>query len=155
MLSNTWFEQDENRYLLTDNGAMAQSEWAKKDGLWYYFDEKGHISDDKDEISGNFKSKGKDLVYIGPREQLVNNWYEEYYINEDNTVLTNQWIQEGDDWYYAGTNGKRLRGQWNEVDGLWYYMNLDGKMEKHAVVWEGNWYYMDRNGACYNTGFVR
>ena len=34
-------------------------------------------------------------------------------------------------------------------------MNLDGKMEKHAVVWEGNWYYMDRNGACYNTGFVR
>ncbi|MBT9779420.1 hypothetical protein GPL15_23360 [Clostridium sp. MCC353] len=153
MLSNTWFEQDGNRYLLTDNGAMAQSEWSKKDGLWYYFDEKGHISDDKDEISSNFKAEGGDLVYTGPQESLVSNWYEEYYINGDNTVLTNQWIQEGEDWYYVGTNGKKLRGQWNEVDGLWYYMNPDGKMERYGTVWEGNWYFMDRNGACYNTNF--
>lgn len=155
MLSNTWFNQDGTPYLLTDNGAMAQSEWAKKDGIWYYFDDKGHISNEKDEISSNFISKGGELIYAGSEERLVNNWYEEYYINEDNVVVTNCWIQEGDDWYYVGTNGKRLRGQWNEVNGFWYYMNLDGRMEKHAVLWEGNWYYMDRSGICYNTNFAK
>lgn len=153
MLSNSWMEQEKRRYLLTDNGAMAQGQWAKKDGKWYYFDAKGMISEEKDDISCNFSVIDGELVFTGPKELVKDGWYEDYYIGQDNIAATNRWVWNQGDWYYIGTNGKMLRGQWNEVDGLWYYMNPDGKMERTSTVWEGKTYYMDQNGVCHNTGF--
>lgn len=153
MLSNSWMEQEKRRYLLTDNGAMAQGQWAKKDGKWYYFDAKGMISEEKDDISCNFSVIDGELVFTGPKELVKDGWYEDYYIGQDNIAVTNRWVWNQNDWYYIGTNGKMLRGQWNEVDGLWYYMNPDGTMERTSTVWEGKTYYMDQNGVCHNTGF--
>ena len=153
MLSNSWMEQEKRRYLLTDNGAMAQGQWAKKDGKWYYFDAKGMISEEKDDISCNFSVIDGELVFTGPKELVKDGWYEDYYIGQDNIAVTNRWVWNQGGWYYIGTNGKMLRGQWNEVEGLWYYMNPDGKMERTSTVWEGKTYYMDQNGVCYNTGF--
>lgn len=60
--------------------------------------------------------------------------------------VTNEWVQEGDDWYYFDGDGNKVTG-WLKIDGIWYYFEGSGAMKTGWLKSGGNWYYMTQSGA--------
>ena len=50
-----------------------------------------------------------------------------FYLNEDGSVMKNQWHQiNNDQWYYVDEDGNRVTDSWLEIDGNRYYFDEDG-----------------------------
>lgn len=74
------------------------------------------------------------------KEQMYN------YVQEDGTLLKNQWKQVWDNWYYFGEKGDTKQNTWAEIEGNWYYFDQWSVMlhdtttpDGHSVGSDGVW----------------
>lgn len=98
LISNQFFEYENNLYYAAENGQLANS-WKMIANDWYFFEKDG---------------------------RAANRWvahYNDWYKIENGMMLCNQWIATSmGRWYYVGHNGAMVRNQ--SVDGC--YLNAEG-----------------------------
>lgn len=139
---NEWVEKEGNKYYYDETGQIVRNCKKLVDGLWYAFDENGHLV-----ISKVVNYDGKSYITDGAGLLKKNGWYKHngnwYYLK--NYLLQSGWVEDEGSWYYLNLNTYILcKNQW--IDGM-YYCGNDGAMVKNG------WYnigserlYFDNNG---------
>lgn len=128
MLSSTISYIDDELYVFSASGALANG-WVPNDyGTWYLAD-------------------GKGVAKIG-WQKVGAKWY---YLDYD-TYTGLQYIYEDNEWHLFAQNGTWI-GQvnpvegWNKFDGKWYYLE-DGMLVWYWIEDGGKYYYLDYDGMC-------
>ena len=113
-------------YYLDETGELVENDWIQErfDDKWYYADQDGKAVTGWKEIDGNW-----------------------YYFGEDGAMVSDKWLQYGNDWYYQKEDGAMATG-WTQAgdEGNWYYFSDGGEMKKGWVQDGNTWYYMGEDG---------
>lgn len=80
-----WQQDEQGMEYRDDDGVLAQWQWKKIDGHWYYFDEWGH------RVTG--------------WRRIDDGWY---FFDGEGHLQSNQWIEDS----YVGQDGRRLESTW-------------------------------------------
>jgi len=118
--NNIWMFYDEDGYAVTDT-------WKKHDGHWYYLDENGELS--------------------------FNRQVDEYYVDSEGKRVVEQWVKlpNEDDWgdsdapefywYYYGKEGRAVTSKFKTIGNKTYYFDGDGRMVTGLAEINGDTYY--------------
>ena len=133
------------------DGKLAEDEWIKDGGKWYYFEGTTMVADDF------FWWKDKMYACDKTGAMLANQWYK---IPREVNPL----------WFYAGDDGAFVEG-WKKVDGKWYFffpgidfpfMFWDGALPiekggKIASAWDEKVpiYVFNKSGAMVENGWYK
>lgn len=145
---NETIEENGKCYISDENGILheaADNDWLEFEGEWYYVKNGHFLKNCIEKINGSyygFSSDGK--RYQNGMFQLYNqetyDW-DQYYAEEDGTLLTNIWTGEGpEDRCYYGSDGKAYDGL-REIDGIQYYFE-NKALQKNTVVSVGGKQYV-------------
>lgn len=132
-LSDNWIKIDGYwcyQYFDENNKATLYiSCWKTIDGAKYYFDELGHLSQNKWQIIDD------KLYYFTNDGSLAHGWTlingKWYYFDENNQRVTG-FFKINNDTYYFNENGIKLIG-WQNIDGKQYYFGSDGVMIQDCI----------------------
>ena len=70
-----------------------------------------------------------------------------YYIKDDNTKASGEWLQLSDATYWIDSNGYMATGWRQYNNGAWYYFKSSGVMAKNTWVEDnGKWFYLGGEG---------
>lgn len=126
MLKNCWINFESNSYQQTyidENGYVADHEWKKIGGVWYYFDV-GCIKDSTYLIDGNY-----------------------YFFDENGHMRSGGWLQNAKgSWFYSESDGRLAIG-WKKINGYWYYFNVNPI--SHGFMLCDGVYYLDGAYYCF------
>ena len=145
-----------------NNGQYLKNEWYSENGVWYYFNDAGHMVTGWKKIDNNdyyFDEYGR--MTVGWR-YINNTWYHFdsygemdkgwvkdglywYYMDDETGAMTtSKWVKYRNRWYYMSLIGIMSTGWFQDTDGAWYYLTGSGAM---AVGWfqvGDKWYYADK-----------
>ena len=115
--ASPWAKDADGKWTYTKaDGKLAEDEWIKDGGKWYYF-----IGTEmaQDEVFQDIKTE-KWYAADADGVMISNLWFEEEWEGEkgDDTKVT------GSNWYYAGADGALVRG-WKQMGKVWYYFEED------------------------------
>lgn len=122
----------------TADGSLLRNGWAQVGGSWYY------AKDDVLATYGVYTIGTKNYyfedckMYNVPGE-LNLDYYEEYYVNADGTLLQNQWRNDtiGDPdavgWAYYGADSCKVKEEIITIGSTTYYFNEYGIMQTNTV----------------------
>lgn len=93
-----------------------------------------------------------------PKGQWFSNDYGSYFLYEDQTYPSNDWIQFGGDWYYFQSDGYLVTG-WLNLGNSWYYLSETESYGKMLTGWYQDsstqkWYYLNRDTGEMRTGWL-
>jgi polygalacturonase len=115
------WKQDENGWRLKKkDGTYPKDEWAKVNGVWYFFGQTGYMTTGWKQVEGKW-----------------------YYLASDGGMQTN-WVLNGENWYFMNADGSMAIG-WVMVNDSWYYLNQSGECLLNTVTPDG--YRVDEKGA--------
>lgn len=70
-----------------------------------------------------------------------------YYIKDDNTKASGEWLQFSDATYWIDSNGYMATGWRQYNNGAWYYFKSSGVMAKNTWIEDNNkWFYLGGEG---------
>lgn len=169
--TNDWVKYDGDWYFWRDGDILKNGVydiWGKK----YYFDYDGVMQLGRIDIYENDNQK---LYLTDSSGAIISspgwNWYKNhwYYMNEDGSVRTNEFVEDGNQLYYvdgygematrdfnfngkdyhADSNGVILRNSWYQNGYDWCYAGKDGAfLTDRWISGEGGvWYYLNEDGA--------
>lgn len=104
VFSGKWKHQNDNWYLLLDDGSLAQSQWANLNDHWYVFDDDGNMITSWQKVDGKW-----------------------YYFNSDGSMVTG-WKEIGNQYYYFDLSSGHLLINTTTPDG--YVVDQTGKWIK-------------------------
>lgn len=103
-----WWEEN--------NGAYPVSQWRRINNLWYYFNEKGYMTEGLQYISGNW-----------------------YYFKPSSGHMKTGWNQINGQWYYFDLSNGTMKFGWQKINGKWYYFNpSNGAMLSETTTPDGH-----------------
>ncbi|MCR4837362.1 MAG: hypothetical protein K5897_00300 [Eubacterium sp.] len=70
-----------------------------------------------------------------------------WYIKEDGSYASSEWMKIGGKWYRFKADGFMKTGWMQESDGKWYFLNPDGAMQTGWKKIKGVWYFFRSNGS--------
>ncbi|MFR4440519.1 MAG: cell wall-binding protein [Hungatella sp.] len=135
-----WVEEDGGFRFYDSDGYYLTDSWKKQSGDWFYLDENGFVTFERQ--------------------------IDEYYVGKDGKRVNSTWISIPNEedwdssdapenyWYYFGKNGKYVSSKFQEIDDNWYYFDGDGHMETGLAEVEGSVYYFDETSGIRQTGWV-
>jgi len=102
--ASPWAKDADGNWTYTKaDGKLAEDEWIKDGGKWYYF-------------IGTLMAENE--VFTDGK-----NWYA---ADKTGAMVSNGWFQEKFDdyseWYYAGADGALIKG-WKQIGGKWYFFD--------------------------------
>lgn len=115
---------------------------------WSYYNEKGQLVENGWELIHN-----NQYSYFRNSIAVKNEWIDSYYINSNNYMSVNQWIQhDNGKWSYVGNDGKRIENGWYKIphNGKYSYF-------RNGISVENEWIgdkYLDSNGY-YNSNYKK
>ena len=82
----------------------------------------------------------RDLVLTKDTSEL-------YYIKDDNTKASGEWLRLSDATYWIDSNGYMATGWRQYNNGAWYYFKSSGAMAKNTWIEDNNkWFYLGGEG---------
>lgn len=175
---NGWIKEHDFWHYYKD-GEELRSQWLFEDGKWYYLNDNGvMISGHSDIVNGvcyYFEADGS----MTNRSGWIEGSYAWYYGNGDGTVKSSEWLCLDGTWYYLDMYGVMLDGGTYNVNGVnyrfeesgamstkygwikgndhdfvlypedqaWLYGNGDGTLKSNEWIFEnGHWYFIDGDG---------
>lgn len=148
------------------SGLMAESEWVKVGGKWYYFDEFGYMWTGLLPLDGEWIQDGEgneyytgDWYYMSENSgAMVTGWVmldgTWYYCTASGVIAFDQWIHDGWNWYYIDETGTYLTGVWQINDKVYYFTD-SGAMYRGWKYLEGDWRYFCSSGAMVFNAWVQ
>lgn len=114
------------------DGSYPKSNWAKIKDVWYYFDDKGYMYENR---------------WL---KHTDGSWY---YLSDNGAMVEDGWKKINSKWYYFLKGGAMKTG-WLKDDDKWYYLDADnGDMKTdHMVKGADGWYYLDKEGVMVTGG---
>lgn len=139
-ITNKWYKINEWEYVYAKaDGVLAQNEWVKYDGEWYYMDYI-YMTTGYCWIDGATHEFDENGVWLGEVEDV------------DFAKLEDGWNYVDGEWFYY-YNGAPVYGN-QLIDGVWY--RFDYETAALLVNDFANGYYYDANGARANyTGWMQ
>ena len=119
-VAGDWKQDEKGWRFKKKDGTYPKDEWAKVNGVWYYFGQNGYMTTGWKQVDGNW-----------------------FYLAADGAMQTN-WILTDGNWYYMNADGSMATG-WVMVKDTWYYLNQKGECLLNTVTPDG--YRVDENGA--------
>lgn len=126
-----------------------KSGWIQESGKWHYY-ENG--------------TKKKNLWI---KSQDKKDWY---YVKDDATMATDEWLEIKGHWYKFDKDGKTMRGWYHDINKHWFYLNETGNTEFpecamqtywKQIIYKGSksWFYFEtesgkNKGHMYTNRFV-
>ena len=110
--ASPWAKDAAGKWTYTKaDGKLAENEWIKDSGKWYYFLGTEMAQDEvfQDSKTGKYYAADADGVMV------ANLWFA-----EDWEEVWDGIKYTGTEWYYAGADGELVRG-WKQIGKVWYY----------------------------------
>lgn len=111
-VTGDWKQDEKGWRLKKKDGTYPKEEWAKVNGVWYYFGQTGYMTTGWKQVEGKW-----------------------YYLATDGGMQTN-WVWTGENWYFMNADGSMATG-WVMVNDSWYYLNQSGECLLNTVTPDG------------------
>ena len=111
-VTGDWKQDEKGWRLKKKDGSYPKEEWAKVNGVWYYFGQTGYMTTGWKQVEGKW-----------------------YYLATDGGMQTN-WVWTGENWYFMNADGSMATG-WVMVNDSWYYLNQSGECLFNTVTPDG------------------
>lgn len=111
-VTGDWKQDEKGWRLKKKDGTYPNEEWAKVNGVWYYFGQTGYMTTGWKQVEGKW-----------------------YYLATDGGMQTN-WVWTGENWYFMNADGSMATG-WVMVNDSWYYLNQSGECLLNTVTPDG------------------
>lgn len=128
--------------------ALAATGWVKKNGNWYYYNEKGVKTTGWQQVKGTW-------YYMDTKGIMKTGWLldgNQWYFLTSSGAMKTGWLLDKNTWYYLTGSGSMKTG-WLSYKDDWYYLNPNGAMKTGWLSYKGHWYYLNPNGDM-ATGFL-
>lgn len=120
-----WFQHEGNWYWFKNANTLAEDEWLRTGGTWYYLGEKGRM------LTGHREIEGK-----------------HYFLLSSGAMLDGPgWKKVGSTWYYPDASGALAAQKWRSIGGSWYWFDEAGRMKTGWLKLDNKWYYLKGSGA--------
>lgn len=150
---NTWIQFDRGwccgLYQGTRYLADVVTGWVKKDGRWYYYDDKGQM------VKSKWIFYKNEWYYLGPKGAMLTGWrrinYKRYYLYEpEGHMAHEEWIDDlwleknGSQVYpYKGSWRENDKGRWYEDENGWYPKDCVMKINKKKYKFDKRGYVIE------------
>ncbi|MCR5214227.1 MAG: hypothetical protein K6E10_07405 [Eubacterium sp.] len=149
MSTGSWEKDTKGWKFLRKNGETISLDWAKIDGVWYYFDKNSYMTTGWQKIDGVW-------YYMNSSGTMATGWVKSgntwYYMNSSGAMATG-WVKSGDTWYYMNSSGAMATG-WIKSGDTWYYMNSSGAMATGWIQDGSDWYYLNNDGSMASNKYI-
>nr|WP_298056882.1 hypothetical protein [uncultured Lachnoanaerobaculum sp.] len=105
-------------------------------------------------FAGNWMSNGSIWEYYENGTKTSNRWIQSgdgkswYYIKDNGSMASNEWIRYGYVWYFMKQDGTMAANQWLQSGNEWYFIKPDGIMaQSEWIDWNNDWYYVGATGS--------
>ena len=143
-----WIDTAHGWWYCHADGSYTTSAWEYISGKWYYFDRNGYM------VTGWQEIGGKWYYLYDDGTMASNTWIEDYYVGEDGSWRTAQWIDTAHGWWYCHADGSYTTSNWESINGYWYYFDGNGYMMTGWQEIDGSWYYLYDDGTMASNTWI-
>lgn len=139
LYTSTWKVIDGALYYFDQTGHLAQNRWVTIGDKLYYFTDDGSVAHGWTYINGNYYYFDDNYEKVTGFKDIDGNTY---YFDENGIRIIGWYTVDGSQ-YYFGNDGVMRKDQILEVDGITYIFMEDGKVPYYLVTYKNNLYCID------------
>lgn len=139
LYTSTWKEIDNALYYFDEAGHLAQNKWVTIDDKLYYFTNDGSVAHGWTYINGNYYYFDDNYEKVTGFKDIDGNTY---YFDNNGIRIIGWYTIEGNQ-YYFGNDGIMRKDQILEIDGITYIFMENGQVPYYLVTYKDKLYCID------------